>query len=342
MAIFKITDYIERELEWEEKECAKLGVDFKHYQMRNAEPAELIATCKDADIILVNMANFTREVIAGLENTKVVLRHGIGYDKVDVQAMTDHGIIFANEATASAVDVAEQAIQLMFATYKKLKIQMETSQANVGAERWNYGERLYPCYRIEGKTVGIVGCGNIGGHVLRKLRSFGVDLKISDPYLSKERLAELGVEHTPLDELLMIADIVTIHTPLNDQTRHMFNYEKFKLMKPTAVLVNTARGPIVNNEELARALQDGLLAGAGLDVLEVEPPRTDDALLAMDNVLVTPHAAWYSEEGGWDIRHMIMDDLKAFLAGKAPQFVVNKEVFASPNLRMPEAVSGLK
>ncbi len=335
--IFKVTDYIERDLEWEAEQCRELGIDFQCYQLRNAAPAELIEACGDADIILVNMANFTPEVAAGLTNTKVLLRHGIGYDKVDVPAMTENGIIFANQATASAIDVAEQAIQLMLASYKKLKIQMQIAQENRGGERWNYGPRLYPGYRIDGKTIGIVGCGSIGSIVLRKLRSFGAVIRVCDPYLSADRLAELGVSHTPLDELLAKADIVSIHTPLNDETRHLFNMDKFQLMKPTAVLVNTARGPIVNCADLAEALNRGLLAGAALDVLEIEPPRADEPLMDMDNVITTPHAAWYSEEGGWEIRHMIMDDVRAFLEGRPPQFVVNKEVYSRPNLRMKQA-----
>lgn len=330
--LFKITDYIEPDLKFEEEECKKLGIDFQHAQLRNAGPADLIEYCQDADIILVNMALFTPEVIAGLKNAKVVLRHGIGYDKVNVPAMTEHGIVFANEATASAVDVAEQAIQLMFATYKKCKIQMKIMEDSLGAGLWNY-KKMIPAYRIEGKTLGIVGCGNIGSHVVRKLRSFGLIIKICDPYLTEARVKELGVERLPLKDLLPQADIVTIHTPLNDETRHMFNYETIKLMKKTAILVNTARGPIVSNAGLAKALDEGLIAGAGLDVSEDEPPQPGNPLIGRDNVLMTPHAGWYSEEGGWDIRHMILDDVKRFLAGKAPNYVVNKEVFDRPNLR---------
>ncbi|MEN6624898.1 MAG: C-terminal binding protein [Candidatus Sumerlaeia bacterium] len=334
--LFKITDYIEPDLKFEEEECRKLGIDFQHAQLRNAGPAELINYCKDADIILVNMALFSPEVIAGLSNTKVVLRHGIGYDKVNVPAMTEHGIVFANEATASAVDVAEQAIQLMFATYKKLKIQMNIMQEALGASIWSY-KKLLPAYRIEGKTLGIVGCGNIGSHVARKLKSFGLTIKVCDPYLSEERVAELGVERLPFEQLLAEADIVTIHTPLNTETRHMFNYDTIKLMKKTAILVNTARGPIVSNEGLAKALREGLIAGAGLDVSEDEPPQPGNPLIGLENVLMTPHAAWYSEEGGWDIRYMIMDDVKAFLEGRAPKYVVNKEVLDRPNLRFKSA-----
>lgn len=336
--IFKITDYIEPDLKFEEQECAKLGVEFHHAQMRNANPAELIEFCKDADIILVNMALFNPDVIAGLANAKVVLRHGIGYDKVTVPAMTEQGIVFANEATASAIDVAEQAIQLMFGTYKKLKIQMKIMEESVGASIWSY-KKMIPAYRIEGKVLGIVGCGNIGSHVARKLKSFGLTIKICDPYLTEARVKELGVERLPLEELLKQADIVTIHTPLNDETRHMFHYDTIKLMKKTAILVNTARGPIVSNEGLARALKEGLIAGAGLDVSEDEPPRPGNPLIGLDNVLMTPHAGWYSEEGGWDIRLMIMDDVKAFLEGKAPKYVVNKEVLGRPNLRMKSAAA---
>ncbi|MFC1607917.1 C-terminal binding protein [Candidatus Latescibacterota bacterium] len=332
--IFKITDYIEPDLEWEEKECEKLGVDFTHYQMKDADAAEIIQNVQDAEIILVNMAKFNTKVIDSLPNLKVLIRHGIGYDNVDVPTVTGQGIIFANEATASSVDVAEHAIMLMFGAYRKIRLQNEIVQESPGNAEYEF-RRTNPLYRIEGKFLGIVGCGNIGSVVLRKIKSFGFErILVCDPYLSDDRLVELGIVHTPLEELLRLSDIVTIHVPLNDETRHLFNYDRFASMKKTAVIVNTARGPIVHTDDLARALDDGLIAGAGLDVMEPEPPTTGCRLLDMGNAVLTPHHAWYSEEGGWDIRHMIIDDLKAVLDGKLPRHVVNPEVLDKPNLRI--------
>ena len=157
---------------------------------------------------------------------------------------------------------------------------------------------------------------------------------VDDTYLSGEKLEELDIEHTPLEKVLAEADIVTVHVPVTDETRGMFNKSLFSQMKKTAVLVNTARGPIVNVDDLAEALKNGVIAGAGIDVYDTEPPAPDYPLLGLDNAVLTPHLAWYSEEGGWDIRVTIMDNLKAFLDGRLPASVVNPDVLKSPKLKM--------
>ncbi|MEN8228851.1 MAG: C-terminal binding protein [Bacteroidota bacterium] len=330
--IFKITDYIERDLQWEEEECQQIGIGFKSYQLRDASASEIIKHFKDADILLTNMADMNAEVLDGLENVKVLLRHGIGYDNVDVEAATRNGIIFANEATASGEDVAEHAIMLIMETFRKRKLQDRLLQRWIDSREWN-SEEIYPMHRMKGKTLGIVGCGNIGSLVLKKMSGFGMKILVSDPYLSEDRNKELGIEHVPFDDLLKESDIITIHVPVTKETRGMFHLDKFRLMKDSAVIINTARGPVINTDDLITALQRGMIGGAGLDVFETEPPSPDTELTTMDNVILSPHIAWYSEEGGWDIRHMIMDDVNSFLAGKPPRFVVNPEVLDQPNCR---------
>lgn len=330
---FKVTDYIEPDLRFEEEECRKLGIHFASYQLKSASPKEIVRHVKDADVILVNMARFTKGVIAALDKAKLIIRHGIGYDNVDVEAATAQGIVFANEATASSEDVAEHTVMLILEASKKKKIQDLMLKDWVRTGTWS-AKRIKPLYRLQGKTLGIVGCGNIGNRVLRKIAGFGLKVVVCDPYLAKERLAELGVEHTPFEDLLKESDIVTIHVPVTDETRHMFNKETMSLMKKSAVLVNTARGPVIKTGDLVQALRKGLIAGAALDVFEDEPPAPRLELGRMNTVILSPHVAWYSEEGSWDIRRMIMDDVKAFLAGKLPRFVVNREVLKSPRLRM--------
>ncbi len=331
-SIFKITDYIERDLNWEEEECKKIGIDFHHYQLRDASPSELIKNFKDADILLTNMADFTSEVLDGLENVKVLLRHGIGYDKVDVEAATRNGIIFANEATASSDDVAEHAIMLILETFRKKKLQDKVLERWIYSREWS-SEDIYPMHRMKGKTLGIVGCGNIGSLVLKKMSGFEMKILVSDPYLSKERYKELGIEHVPFDDVLKESDIITIHVPVTKETRGMFHLEKFKLMKKSSVVINTARGPVLSTDDLITAIKTGIIGGAGIDVYETEPPHPDSEITKLDNVILTPHIAWYSEEGGWDIRYMIMDDVKSFLAGKPPRFVINPEVLDQSNCR---------
>jgi D-3-phosphoglycerate dehydrogenase / 2-oxoglutarate reductase len=331
--VIKITDYIERELDYEKGEMTKLGVDFSSYQLKSASPDELIKNFRDADFLVVNMSRMTPEVMAGLDNVKVIIRHGIGFDNLNLPAATENGIICANEPTASSEDVAEQAIMLMLAVYRKLFIQNDILKDSMVRRIWDF-ERIYPVYRMGGKTLGIIGCGNIGSIVLRKMRSFGMRILVSDPYLSKERLQEYGIEHTSLETVLKESDIVTIHVPVTNETRGMFKADLFRLMKKTAILINTARGPVVNVHDLAEALRNKLLAGVGIDVYEFEPPKPDYELFGLDNVILTPHLAWYSEEGGWDIRVTIVEDLKRCLAGKLPKSVINPEVLKSPKLKM--------
>jgi len=332
-SIFKITDYIERDLAWEEKECNRIGIDFNYYQLKDASASELIKNLKDADIVLTNMAGMSAEVLDGLENLKVLLRHGIGYDNVDVKAATRNGIIFANEATASSDDVAEHAIMLIMETYRKKKLQDKVLKRWIHSGEWS-SEDIYPVHRMKGKTLGIVGCGNIGSLVLKKMRGFGMNMLVCDPYLSGERVRELGIKHVPFDDLLAASDIITVHVPVTDETTGMFHLEKFRLMKKTAVIINTARGPVLSTSDLIMAIKKGMISGAGMDVFETEPPPPDSEITTMDNIVLSPHIAWYSEEGGWDIRYMIMEDVKSFLAGNPPRFVVNPEVLDQPNCRL--------
>ncbi len=331
--IFKITDYIERDLEWEKEECKKLGINFKSYKLKYSPAEEIINCVHDADIILVNMAKFTEKVIDSLSNTKVIIRHGIGYDNIDVQAATKNGIIFANEATASSEDVAEHAIMLIFETFKKKRIQNRILQDWIKTGKWS-SEKIFPLYRLSGKTLGVVGCGNIGSRVFKKLSSFGIQLLVCDPYLHKRKFKRLDTKHVPFKKLLQSSDVITIHVPVTEETRGMFNSKAFALMKKSAILINTSRGPVVNTKDLIQALEEGQISGVGMDVFEDEPPPPDFPLLKMDNAILTPHIAWYSEEGGWDIRHMIMKDVQSILNGKLPRYVVNPEVLGSPNLRL--------
>lgn len=331
--IFKITDYIERDLKWEEKECQSIGIDFEYFQLKDASASELIKNLIDADIVLTNMARMSAEVLDGLGNLKVLIRHGIGYDNVDVETATRNGIIFANEATASSDDVAEHAIMLIMETFRKKKLQDKVLNRWIQSGEWS-SEDIYPVHRMKGKTLGIVGCGNIGSLVLKKMRGFGMNMLVCDPYLSEERAGELGIEHVPFDDLLKESDIITVHVPVTEETRGMFHLEKFRLMKKTAVIINTARGPVLSTSDLILAVKKGLISGAGLDVFETEPPPSGSEITTMDNIVLSPHIAWYSEEGGWDIRYMIMDDVKSFLAGNPPRFVVNPEVLDRPNCRL--------
>lgn len=323
---FVITDYIEDNLDFEQETADALGIDFEYYQLKQAPQEDLISVIKDADIILVNMARFTAEVIDRLENCRVILRHGIGYDNVDIEAATRAGILVANYPTYCRRDVAEQAITLMMACQRKLPLQQELLSRSVKAQKWIFKD-IYPVYRMKGQKIGIIGLGRIGGTVYRMLAGFGVEFLINDPYLSEERIREYGIELMPFNDVISQADIVTIHCPLKwEETYHMFDEPQFKLMKARAILINTARGAIVNLDALDAALRVGKIGAAAIDVYEQEPPPETMAILNNPKAICTPHLSWLSEEAGWDIRKDYLDDVSRFLDGKPPKNILNPEV----------------
>lgn len=321
-----VTDYIEPDLQWEASEMAKRGVDFHSHQLKFAPVEDVIAATRDADVVVVNMVKVTPELIAGWEKCRLVIRHGVGYDNVDVAALTRAGIPLCYIPDYCVEEVAEHAIALILACARRVVSSRKILEESSARGQWDFTEAI-PMFRIAGRTLGILGCGRIGSRVYQKLQSFGLKFLICDPYLSKERLAELGIEKTVDKETLFReSDYLTIHTPLTDETRHIVNRETLRLMKPTAYLINTARGPMVDQEALAQALREGWIAGAAIDVFDKEPPDPDYPLFGLPNAILTPHLAWYSEDAAWRIREIIVLEIDRFLAGLPPRYCVNPEV----------------
>jgi D-3-phosphoglycerate dehydrogenase len=320
-----VTDYIEDNLDWEAEQLAAAGIEFAAYQLKFKPEAEILGKIADADVVLVNMVKMDESILSKMPNCKLLIRHGIGYDNVDVSACTKYGIQFAYQPDYCKEDVAEHAIALIFACGRKVvwsrKILDRCSQQG----RWDF-TGLFPIRRLDGKTLGIVGVGRIGSRVYRKLKTFGFRILGNDPYLSQKRKKELELEFVDKKTLFSESDFVTIHTPLNDETRHLVNAETIGWMKPTAYLINTSRGPMVDIDALAEALKSNRIAGAAIDVYEVEPPPQDYPLFGLDNVILTPHTGWASEEAGWEIRRSILDDILAFSEGRAARCVVNTEI----------------
>lgn len=322
-----VTDYIENDLDWEVEQFSKLdNVTFEHYQLKQAPKAELIEKLKDADIVVVNMAGFDAEVIDALEKCQLVIRHGIGYDNVDVPACTRNKIRFAYQPDYCATEVAEQAVALIMCCARKLFASFEVLKDAAQTQIWNFVP-MGEVHRLFGQTLGVIGCGRIGGRVVRMMQSFGVKIMVCDPYLDERQRGALGIDETyDLETVLREADIVTLHTPLNDQTRHMIDEPQLQLMKKSAILVNTARGGLIKTEALAKALNEGWIAGAGIDVYEKEPPPPDMPLFSAPNATLSAHIGWMSIEAGWDIRYKIMDDIMACIGGQPPKNTVNKEL----------------
>ncbi len=320
-----VTDYIEDNLDWEAGKLAQAGLDFEAHQLKFRPEDEVLARIGDADILVVNMVKMTPGLIAKLKHCRLIIRHGIGYDNVDVAACTRHGIPFAYQPDYCKEDVAEHAIALLFACARKVVRSRRTLDESSAAGQWDFSG-LFPMYRLDGKTLGIVGVGRIGSRVYRKLKHFGFRILGCDPYLPDERRRELGIEFTDLETLLRESDFVTLHTPLNDETRHLIRAETLALMKPTAYLVNTSRGGMVHDGDLAAALREHRIAGAAIDVYDQEPPPVDYPLFPLDNAILTPHLAWASEEAGREIRESILNDILAAAEGRRARCVVNPEV----------------
>ena len=321
-----VTDYIEDNLDWEAAELEEAGIEFEALQLKFKSEDEVAAKAREADVLVVNMVKVTDSLLSKLPKCKLLIRHGIGYDNVDVPACTRHGVQFAYQPDYCKEDVAEHAISLIFACGRKvLWSRLTLDHASVTGQ-WDFS-KLFPIYRLDGKTLGIVGVGRIGSRVHRKLRSFGFRILGCDPYLSDQQRAELsGIQWVDHDTIFRESDFLSIHTPLNDETRCMVNDRTLGLMKPTAYLINTARGGMVDDEALARALRARKIGGAAIDVFTVEPPPTTHPLFGLENIILTPHIAWASEEAGWEIRRSILDDILSWSRGGNARCVINEEM----------------
>lgn len=321
-----VTDYIEADLNWEAGLLRERGIDFAAHQLKFRSEDEVVAACQDAEVIVVNMVKFDDALLSRLPRLKLLIRHGIGYDNVDVKACTRHGVAFAYQPDYCKEDVAEHAIALLFACARKVVRSRRTLEESSAQAKWDF-TGLFPIYRLDGKTVGIVGVGRIGSRVWRKLRTFGFNFIGCDPYLDEATRAEYdSIQWVDKETLFRQADFVTIHTPLNDGTRNLVNAEALNWMKPTAYLINTSRGPMVDADALAEALRENRIAGAAIDVFNVEPPPPELALFGLENCILTPHIGWASEEAGQEIRQSIVDDILAQADGRPARCIVNPEV----------------
>ncbi|MGI5818284.1 MAG: C-terminal binding protein [Armatimonadota bacterium] len=323
-----ITDYIEDNLDWEVEQMQKRDIDFEHYQLKLAPEEELVDAIRDCDVVIVNMAPMPESVISQLEKCRLIIRHGIGYDNVDTDACTKYGIRLANIPDYCAQEVAEQAVALILACARRLFTSRAILEESSATGIWDFSE-LGDIHRMHDQTLGVIGAGRIGSRVYRMTENIFGRRMICDPYMGDRRLAALGVEERySLDDVLAEADYVTIHTPLNDETRYMIDEPQFRIMKESAFLINTARGAIVNTEALTKAVREGWIAGAGIDVYETEPPPAEMELFDLPTATLSAHLGWNSVEAGWDIREKIMQDVDLFLAGEPPRFTVNEEVEA--------------
>jgi D-3-phosphoglycerate dehydrogenase / 2-oxoglutarate reductase len=288
-----------------------------------ADESELIARTRDADALVVSFSPISRGVMSAIEGLKVVVRTGVGYDVIDVPAATELGVIVVNIPDLWIREVANHALAMLLAWNRKLI----TLDRQVRAGVWSGGVPGERTGSLHGETVGIVGLGNIGSAFARRVAALDTKVIACDPYVDGRRFAALGVERVSLEAVAERSDYVSVHTLLNDETRHLIGEAFFRRMKPTALLINTSRGPVVDERALIRALEEKRLAGAALDVWEQEPVAADSPLLRMDNVIATPHAAYFSSPAVAAVPRRCGEEIARVLTGQRPLNVVNAEVY---------------
>ncbi len=297
------------------------GLDINIVRLQTRDPEELIPHVTDADALIVQWATINRKVIESMTRCKIISRYGIGVDMVDLQAASEHCIPVANVADYCIEEVSNSTIGFIFDLSRRTVF----LDRHVRSGGWG-SSRLMPYWpppRLRGQTLGIVGLGNIGRVVARKAGCLGLKLLGTDPYVQPDQVADLDVELVTLDELLRRSDFVTVHCPLVAETRGLIGAPQLALMKPTACLINMARGPIVVQSALYNSLVNHTITAAALDVLEQEPPNPDDPLLHLENVIITPHASSGSVEAVIQLRRDTALNVVDMLKGKRPRSIVN-------------------
>jgi D-3-phosphoglycerate dehydrogenase / 2-oxoglutarate reductase len=282
-------------------------------------------TIRDAEIILTTWIRFPAEVIRTLERCQLIVRYGIGVDTIDLATATECGIVVANAPTYCVPEVADHASALILTLARRIP----WLDRQVRAGEWvNAQQGFWGVRRMSELTLGIVGMGKIGSQVAKRLAPFGCRIIGHDPFLSDEQIRVRGAEPSPLDQLMQESDLISLHVPLSPQTRHLIGESKLALVKPSAAIINTSRGSVIDEAALIRALQESRLFGAALDVLTQEPPALDNPLLRMDpqRVILTPHFAASSEEVHPEIHREVALSVAAVLAGRWPTATMNPMV----------------
>jgi len=312
----------------EEEELDKVGAELVKADAVSED--EIIEVAKDAAVVVTGAAQITRRVMENLPNCRAIVRYGVGYDTIDVQAATDNNILVVNVPDFCWEEVSNHAIALVLVCAKKVVL------LNKLLKQGNWKEckqKQSPMGSIHGQTLGVVGCGNIGRMTARKAQCFSLKVLGYDPYLSDALAKESGITLVGLPKLLEESDYISVHTPLTEKTYHLIGEKEFKQMKRNAYFINTSRGQVVDEQALIKALEEEWIAGAGLDVFEKEPVELNNPLLKMDNVTVLPHSASYSDASFSLLRRSVGREAARVFSGKQPLNVVNKEVEPKINLK---------
>ena len=307
--VIAVTDSVFPSLDPAKAALARLNPTFRMSKSANAD--DILAVAKDADAILVTYAKLTREILTQLTRCKAIGRFGLGVDNIDLPTAKEKGIAVNYVPDYCIREVSDHAMALLLALIRKIPLSNKLVQSG----RWEM-PAVVPIRRIEGTVLGLVGFGNIPRLVAPKAKAFGMKVIAFDPYAKAELFKAAGVEPVDFDTLLANADYISVHAPLMPATRGMMNAAAFAKMKKGAYLVNTARGPLVDEQGLVAALDAGQVGGAGLDVVAVEPLAKDSPLLGRDNVIISPHTGFYSIEALNELQTKCASDVARVLSGE--------------------------
>ena len=302
---------------------AALEADHASYEILpdGLEPDEVAARAADADVLIVTFVPFRKAAIQALRKVGLIVRCGVGVDLIDVESATERGIWVANVPDYAVQDVADHAMLLLLAAARHLN-HFQRSWPERGWSDNDYPE----VRRLKGRRLGIIGLGRIGSEVALRARAFGMEVVANSPHMTEARLKELGVKGLPLDELLGSSDVISLHTPLTRETQHLLNRSAFEKMKRGVVIVNTARGGLIDLAALQEAIERKIVAAVALDVLEREPfPDLSMPFLRHPNVTITPHVAWYSQEAVRDLGALAAEEALRYLRGEPLRALLNPE-----------------
>lgn len=327
-----ITDYIWPNLDVEQNIMGGLGAQV--VVAPDGSEATLTGLACDADAIVTCFAHVTGNVLRAAPRCLMVSRYGVGVDNIDVAAATELGMVVAYVPDYCMDEVSDHTMSLLLALNRRLL----PFDRYARTDGWGTVPLTHSVIRLRGKVLGLVGMGRIGREVCRKAQVFGMRVLVWDPYLDPEQFKAIEAESVSFETMLSEADFVSVHAPLNSETKGIIGERVFSRMKPTAYIINCARGPVVDEAALIEALRKGKIAGAGLDVLESALPSQDNPLFAMDNVIVTPHVAFFSQESLIELRTRASQAVVDVLSGRVPGTVANPRVF--PNTRATFAETG--
>jgi D-3-phosphoglycerate dehydrogenase len=306
------------------------AIDAEIVEIPEGTDEEFVNAARDADALYAKGRFISKRIIDGLERCKIIALGSVGVDSVDVAAATARGIPVTNVPDTFIEEVADHTMMLILATYRRLV----TMDKLVREGRWAEGRPLLSQFpRLMGQTLGFIAFGHVARAVALRARAFGLHMLAYDPYVEELVMSQYGVEPVDLSELLQRSDIVSMHAPATPEAHHMLTEHHFRQMKPEALFINTGRGPTVDEQALIRALREGWIAAAGLDVLEEEPPAADNPLLKMDNVILTPHVASASARFDPVRKRRVGQEIALVLSGRWPRSCVNPSVLEKSGLR---------